>query len=86
MPMPRIVWPRAGSRHQPADKATSFSKIALAIIIGRLVHFGLHDAFEIGHGAVEFALAGLDADDRMRRTAELMRARGRPRDVSSKPS
>ena len=35
------------------------------------MHFGLHDAFEIGDGAVEFALAGLNADDRMRRAAEL---------------
>jgi hypothetical protein len=41
------------------------------------VHFCLHDAFEIGHGAVELALAGLDADDRMRRAAELD-ARPRP--------
>ena len=43
----------------------------LAIIVGGLVHFGLHDAFQIGHGAIELALAGLDADDRVRRAAEL---------------
>src|SRR5690606_22279522 len=57
---------RAGSGHQPADQADQLFEIAFAIIIGRLVHFCLHDAFEISHGAVELALAGLDADDRMR--------------------
>jgi len=35
------------------------------------VHFRLHDAFEIGDGDIELALASLDADDRMRRAAEL---------------
>ncbi len=69
MPMPRMVWPRGrGGRHQPADQADQLVEIALAIIVGGLVHFGLHDALEIGHGAIELALARLDADDRMRRS------------------
>ena len=72
---------RAGGRHQPADQADQLFEIALAIIVGGLVHFGLHDALEIGHGAIELALAGLDADDRMRRAAELDACPGTAPDI-----
>src|SRR6185437_11952617 len=62
---------RAGSSNQPANQADQLLEIALAVIVGNLMHFCLHDAFKIGHGAIKLALAGLDADYGMRRTVEL---------------
>src|SRR5690606_4906354 len=70
---------RAAGRHQSADQADKPFEVAPTIIVGRLVHFGLHDVLEIADGAVELTLPRLNADDRMRRSAKLD---ARPRSAS----
>jgi hypothetical protein len=69
MPMPRMVWPRGRGAPSTGGSGRSASRNALAVIAAVSCVRSARRPRDY-YGTVELALAGLDADDRMRRAVE----------------